>query len=89
LQTLHVEKVPMRPAAIAGELDCSYQLIGKRGKVLADKGLVDRSPNEQGHRLLKILPTAEAAYFSTDATDALDIDSEPPGGAEPPPLSTT
>ena len=84
LQTLHVEKEPMRPAAIAGELDCSYQLIGKRGKALADKGLVDRSPNEQGHRLLKILPTAEAAYFSTAPNDALNLESDQENKSQPP-----
>jgi DNA-binding MarR family transcriptional regulator len=79
LQTLHIEKQPMRPAAIAGELDCSYQLVGKRGKQLADHGLVERYQNEQGQRLLEISETAEELYFSQGPNDALDIHDAPEG----------
>jgi DNA-binding MarR family transcriptional regulator len=73
LQTLFSEQVPMRPAAIAGELDCSYQLIGRRGKGLAEKGLVKRYHNEAGHRILEISETAEAAYFVEGNEKALDV----------------
>ncbi len=73
LQTLHSEKEPMRAAAIAGELDCSYQLIGRRGKHLADKNLVRRFSNEHGTRLFEISNEAEALYFSADESE-LQID---------------
>lgn len=73
LQTLHVERKPMRPASIAGELDCSYQLVGWRGKSLSERGLVKRYRNDLGQRLLEISGPAEAAYFSDTKTDSLDV----------------
>ena len=42
LQTLKTEKEPMSASGIAEDLDCSYQLVGKRGKILAERGLVER-----------------------------------------------
>lgn len=72
LQTLHVENEAMRPASIAGELDCSYQLVGHRGRHLADQGLVKRYQNEHGQRLLEITELAEAAYFG-DVKDELEL----------------
>nr|AUN36162.1 hypothetical protein [uncultured bacterium] len=77
LQTLHVERKAMRPASIAGELDCSYQLVGWRGKSLSERGLVKRYRNELGQRLLEISGTAEAAYFPNVNRDSLDICEEP------------
>ena len=73
----------------AGELDCSYQLIGRRGKVLAEQGLVKRYHNEEGQRILEISETAEAAYFADGNEKALDVgdnlnqnnSSETPGAA--------
>lgn len=76
LQTLHVERKPMRPASIAGELDCSYQLVGWRGKGLSERGLVRRYRNDLGQRLLEISSTAEAAYFPDTNTDSLDVGDE-------------
>ena len=73
LQTLHVEKQALRPMSIAGELDCSFQLIGRRGKKLAERGLIERLQNDQGHRLFEITPTAEAAYFGDVDVDKLDV----------------
>jgi Cdc6-like AAA superfamily ATPase len=73
LQTLHTEAGPLRPAFVAGELDCSYQLIGKRAKALAERGLVKRYLNDQGNRLLEIEPTAEDAYFSAAQREELDV----------------
>ena len=75
LQTLHVEKKAMRPTSIAGELDCSYQLVGKRGVNLANRGLVKRLKNDQGQRLLQLSETAEAAYFEQHPSVSLDIQS--------------
>lgn len=76
LQTLHIEAAPLRPAFVAGELDCSYQLVGKRAKAMAERGLVKRYLNEQGNRLLEIEPTAEAAYFSAAQREELDIPAD-------------
>ena len=73
LQTLHSEQKPMRAGAIASELDCSYQLVGKRGRSLADRGLVRRFQNEQGSRLLEISDVAESAYFGDQEETGLDI----------------
>jgi Cdc6-like AAA superfamily ATPase len=77
LQTLHIERKAMRPASIAGELDCSYQLVGWRGKGLADRGLVKRYYNDLGQRFLEISDTAETAYFSENEAGALDVAEEP------------
>lgn len=63
LQTLYTEGRPTRVTSIAGELDCSYQLVGKRGKILADRGLVTRSQNEQGKRVLVKARSAEPISF--------------------------
>ncbi len=79
LQTLHVERKPMRPASIAGELDCSYQLVGWRGKSLSERGLVKRYRNDLGQRLLEISGPAEAAYFPDTNTDSLGLSD----GADP------
>jgi DNA-binding MarR family transcriptional regulator len=73
LQTLHVEKQPLRTMSIAGELDCSWQLIAHRGKKLAERGFIERSKNDQGQRLFEITPIAEAAYFSDADSDQLDV----------------
>jgi hypothetical protein len=42
LETLFNEKRDLVAAEIAAHLDCSYQLVGKRGKITEVKGLVDR-----------------------------------------------
>jgi len=73
LQTLHTESHPLRPISIAGELDCSRQLISWRGKKLAERGLIERTENQQGQRLFEITETAEAAYFSDAGSDQLDV----------------
>jgi hypothetical protein len=73
LQTLKVEKRPMYAGEIATEMDRSYQLVGKRGKILAERGLVDRSFNEQSRRTFQITTMAETTYFSNDAADSLDV----------------
>jgi DNA-binding MarR family transcriptional regulator len=72
LQALHTERKSLRATTIAGELDCSYQLIGKRGKNLADRGLVQRGENEEGKRIFEITGQGEKTYFPEASTD-LDI----------------
>lgn len=74
LQTLHNEKVPLRPAAIATELDCSWQLIGRRGKNLESKSLIQRSENGTGQRIFAITDLAETSYFSDTSQDGLDVE---------------
>jgi Cdc6-like AAA superfamily ATPase len=73
LQTLHSEQRALRASEIAEELDCSYQLVGKRGKILEDRGFVDRA-NKDGRRIFAITDTAEIAYFSDDAREELTVD---------------
>lgn len=74
LKTLHDERRVMFAKEIASELDCSYQLIGRRGKNLADKNLVGRDENNQGRRVFEIGQNAEEIYFS-EGSDA-DFDFE-------------
>jgi hypothetical protein len=76
LHTLHTEASPLRPAFVAGELDCSYQLVGKRAKSLAERGLLKRYLNDQGNRLIEIEPAAEAAYFSPEEREELDVPTD-------------
>jgi hypothetical protein len=77
LQTLETERRAMYAGEIAAELDKSYQLVGRRGKTLAERGLVERDVNDQGRRTFQITPLAEAGYFNQTAGDALDIGDEP------------
>jgi hypothetical protein len=72
LQTLHADKKAMYPADIAAELDCSYQLVGKRGKILAERGLVDRKEKET-RRVFSITKRAENTYFDTTQSETLDV----------------
>jgi hypothetical protein len=78
LQTLRVEGRTMYANEIALELDRSYQLIGKRGKMLAERGLVARDENEQGRRVFSITDLATKSYFSDDDSAKLSISPETP-----------
>lgn len=73
LHTLHTEKDPLYASNIAGELDCSYQLVGKRGKFLAQRGLVNRDNYDQNRRLFEITALAEKSYFQESPRD-LDLE---------------
>jgi hypothetical protein len=53
LQTLRTEKRPMLAKEIAATVDCTYQLVGKRGKSLAERELVEKIENK-GQRWLKL-----------------------------------
>ena len=76
LQTLETEKRSMYAGEIAAELDKSYQLVGKRGKTLAERGLVSREVNEQGRRIFEITPLAETSYFVASSQDALNVEPD-------------
>ena len=58
---------------IAGELDCSYQLVGWRGRNLAERDLVKRTENEKGRRVFEISLRAEAVYFDQVEEDTMDF----------------
>jgi predicted transcriptional regulator len=73
LQTLHSEKRNMVAAEIAGELDCSGQLVGRRAKNLAERSLVTREHTGSVYRY-KITPQAEAAYFVDPHASDLNLD---------------
>jgi len=74
LQTLHSEKKPLFAADIASELDCSHQLVGKRGKFLSERGLIERKENDIGRRIYEITRIAEESYFSEQGTGGLEVD---------------
>ncbi|VVN77993.1 hypothetical protein PS687_05991 [Pseudomonas fluorescens] len=76
LQTLHLGSEKMFAGDIASELDCSYQLVGRRGRYLHDKGLVNRGKNEAGRRVFAITDLAEESYFAQRNDDGLSVDSE-------------
>ncbi len=74
LETLYTEKREMVASEIAGELDCSYQLIGKRGRNLAERGLVTRDKNEANRRIFSITDDAKEDYFVDNEERRLEID---------------
>lgn len=73
LNTLQTEHKPMFASDIAADLDCSYQLVGKRGKFLSERGLVNRAENAQGRRVFEITTEALETYKRTPEDD-LDVD---------------
>jgi hypothetical protein len=75
LETLFSEKRDLAAAEIAAELDCSYQLIGKRGKIMEERGLVSRKL-EQQRRKFGITPRAVKEYFAANESRKLDVDPE-------------
>lgn len=75
LQTLHLGSEEMFAGEIASELDCSYQLVGRRGRYLHDRGLVVRGKNESGRRVFAITDLAEESYFSENDEDGLSVET--------------
>jgi DNA-binding MarR family transcriptional regulator len=75
LETLYSEDREMVAAELAGELDCSYQLIGKRGRNLAEHRLVvrDKDPNRNNRRIFRLSASARADYFTGNDDRDLDI----------------
>ena len=80
LKTLKFEERPLYAGEIAGELDCSYQLIGKRAKTLSQLGLVKRDKNDENRREFSITRQAMKTYFSKSDEAGLQVpdDVEPP-----------
>ncbi|MDV6375684.1 hypothetical protein [Deinococcus arenicola] len=75
LQILHDDKDAKFAADIAEELDCSYQMVGKRSKLLDQKGFISRSDASQGRRTFEITGQARDIYFSVNDQDHLDLTS--------------
>jgi Zn finger protein HypA/HybF involved in hydrogenase expression len=73
LETLYTEKREMVASEIAGELDCSYQLIGRRGRNLAERGLVTRDKNDVNRRIFSITDDARDDYFVGNEERQLDV----------------
>jgi DNA-binding HxlR family transcriptional regulator len=65
LQTLDAGQARMRAGEIAEELDCSHQLIGRRGKHLEERKLVVRDVDEDGRRTYELTSFAKDSYFDT------------------------
>lgn len=75
LQTLHHEGRMMVAAEIAGELDCSGQLVGRRAKNLAERHLVHREQVVNGNVYrYEITSQAEKAYFNDVRASELSLD---------------
>jgi DNA-binding MarR family transcriptional regulator len=72
LETLHQEDRDLAAAEIAADLDCSYQLVGKRGKILEEKGLVDRLM-QRNRRRFRITETARGEYFRDNESRSLNL----------------
>lgn len=80
VHTLGTEHRPQFAAEVAGELDVSYQMVGKRAVMLADRGLVRRDKNESGRREFTITDAARDIYMAP--MESLGHDSSD-DGAEP------
>jgi DNA-binding MarR family transcriptional regulator len=76
LETLFTEGRQMVASEIAGELDCSYQLVGKRGRNLADRRLVAREMNDANRRVFEITEEARKDYFEGNDERLLDVRRE-------------
>ncbi len=83
LKTLHDERKEMFAKEIASELDCSYQLVGKRGRNLAERSLVSRDSNPSGRRVFAISSDAVDTYFANETEDDLDFETPTPRDSDP------
>ncbi|MBL3595718.1 helix-turn-helix transcriptional regulator [Rhodovulum sulfidophilum] len=73
LQALHTEERAMVAAEIASELDCSGQLIGRRGRKLSERDLVSREKSGPVYKY-KLTEQAKSAYFEDVRGSSLNID---------------
>jgi DNA-binding MarR family transcriptional regulator len=82
LQTLHTEGQGLYAIRIAQELDCSYQLVGKRGKALAERDLVVREKDQTKRRTFSMTDKAARAYFHDRGDAELEVDTSNHEGDE-------
>jgi len=73
LQALKTEDREMVAAEIASELDCSGQLVGRRGRKLYERRLVSRSSAGQVYSY-SLTEQAKTAYFEGAAKQDLNLD---------------
>jgi hypothetical protein len=74
LQTLDVADEPLRAGEIAEELDCSYQLVGRRARNLEERKLVSRDLGEDGRRQFALTDLARNSYFDPAISSDLKVD---------------
>lgn len=79
LRSLDSESKPLLAGDIAGELDVSYQLIGRRAKNLDEQNLIDRRPIGGNRREYLLTENARDVYFSGRSSWSLQLDE--PGTA--------
>ncbi|WP_299173596.1 hypothetical protein [uncultured Brevundimonas sp.] len=82
LETLYTENREMVASEIAGELDCSYQLIGKRGRILEQRGLVARRHNDDRRRVFELTTEAKDEYFVGNDARALQLPDDVPAATD-------
>lgn len=73
LDTLFSESRDMFASELAEELDCSHQLIGRRGKNLTELRLVARDRNRANRRVFRLTEDAKVSYFDDNDDRDLDI----------------
>ena len=72
LETIYTEGDGLADKNIAGELDCSYQLVGKRGKIMEERGLLDRD-KIKGRRTFNLTAKARDDDFDNNFDRRLSI----------------
>jgi DNA-binding MarR family transcriptional regulator len=72
LETLYGECRDLMAAEIAEDLDCSYQLVVKRGKIMEQKRLVHRLM-EQKRRKFRLTEQAMREYFDGNESRRLNV----------------
>lgn len=73
LETLHAENRELFAREIAEELDCSYQLVGRRGMIMEQRGLIDRIKRDNSPRVYKIRKEAVRDYFDNNKDRTLNV----------------
>ncbi|MGJ5050883.1 hypothetical protein ACQR09_27745 [Bradyrhizobium oligotrophicum] len=76
LETLHAENRELYAREIAEELDCSYQLVGRRGLIMEQRGLIDRIKKDNSRRVYRIRKEAVREYFENNHDRTLKVSDE-------------
>ncbi|MGY2987731.1 hypothetical protein [Bradyrhizobium sp. USDA 4508] len=73
LETLYAENRALLAREIAEELDCSYQLVGRRGMIMEQRGLIDRIKKDNTRRVYKIRKETVRDYFENNKDRTLNV----------------
>ena len=73
LGALYTEKRPLFAKDVACELDCSYQLIGKRAGNLHQKGLIKKEKNQKNRTEYTISELGQNSYFPEGEQECLNL----------------